>query len=812
MRLNFWQHETPPTESAYYAGDQAVATMASADMSTVAISEKAERYEAVTRWVLYIAAALVPFFFLPWTTSVLELSKQTLLVFAAGIGLISWLLGVVISGQIKFRSTLLDKAVLSLLGASAIATVFSMARGKSLFGISISLSESLITILSLTVIYFLIVNVFDDRGKKLMGVLNASLVETLIYGLLQMFSVYVFGFDFSSSRAFNTVGSLNALGFLAAVALPLFIKSRLVIAKIPFVDFAKIGAVAGLAILIVLNWWVLWAIAIAGMLALIAFDSINFALWNTEGRKFTLARFLMPMVVIVLGVFLLIVGFNLDSVKKNFPVEVGPSFDLSTKVAKGALSENALTGYGPENFSAAFDKYGAGALANSTLSNLKFFDGTSQALNTVVHQGVVGALALLFLIGSILYTFVRYRHYVSEGMIDAHSSSGVFAAVVAITVGMFLYSFNVTLMFVMYVLLALMALVVWGGHKRVVNIEERPVFSLASSLGFIVGLIAVLTGAYFITIHYLADVEFARAQTETDTTKAAERLVTSINWFPSDRYYRTASQVGLAMLTKELQSADRSSERTTRVQNLIVSSRDLAIQATKLDPIESNNWFNLGNVYESLIGLVENADKFAEEAYLEAAKLRPGDASFNNRIGSMYLGKSEFDRQVARAGGANAAAFNQSADAALLKSAENFRKAIELSPNYGLAIYNLAAVYDRQGKVTESIKEIEKIAPFNAQDPNLMFQLGLLYYRANRKTDAFNAMQQAVFLKPDFANARWYLGLLLEERNDFPGAAAQMEKILETNKDNQTVIDKLAQLRTGLPATPPQPVIEQKPL
>jgi len=809
MKLNFWQHEATPSAS-YEVGDEVEADLAVSE-NHIAVSEKADRYDTITRWVLYIGAALLPIFFLPWTTSVLELSKQTLLVLVAGAGLITWLLGVVISGQIKFRSTLLDKAVLITLGATVVATIFSITPDKSLFGVSISLSESLISVLALSIIYFLIVNIFDDRGKKLMSILAGSFVLTLVYGLFQMFAVYVLGFNFAHSRAFNTVGSLNSLGFLAAVALPLFIKNRLSVAKIPFFDVAKIGVVVGLAILIILNWWVLWIVAITGMLALIAFDSINFALWN-QGGRFTLARFLMPMVIIVLGVFLMVVGFNLNSVKKNFPVEIGPSFSLSTQIAKGTLGENVLTGYGPENFSVAFDKYGAKALANSTLSNLKFFDGTSYVANIVVHQGIIGVLALLFLLGSIIYIFVRYRHYISEGMIDPHLSSAIFAAVMAASVGMFLYSFNTTLLFVFYVFLAMMALVVWGGKKRVVNIEDRPVFSLASSLGFIVGLISVLTGAYFITIHYLADVEFAKAQTETDSSKAAERIVTAINWDASDRYYRTASQVSLSILTTELQKKDRSADRATRVQNLIVSSRDLAIQATKLDPTESNNWFNLGTVYESLIGLVENADKFADEAYMKAAELRPGDASFYNRIGSMYLGKSEFDRQVARSAGANAAQFNANADAALLKAEENFKKAIELSSNYGLAIYNLAAVYDRQGKVTDAIKQIEKIAPFNAQDPNLIFQLGLLYFRANRKDDAYNAMQQAVFLKSDFANARWYLGLLLEERNDFPGAIVQIEKILETNKDNQIVIQKLEQLRAGVAAIPPKRVIDQPPI
>jgi tetratricopeptide (TPR) repeat protein len=808
MRINFWQRETvSPVDAPQYED----AVVADAAMAHTAVSEKAVRYTALTRWILYIGVFLLPIFFLPWTTSVLELSKQTLLIAIAGGGLVVWLLGVVISGQVRYRKSVLDKAVLAMLIAAALATAFSLSPQKSLFGLSISLSDSFVTILSLTILYFLMVNVFEDKGKGVQTALVASLTLALFYGLLQMFTVYVLGFDFSHSRAFNTVGSLNSLGLLAAVALPLFLKTKVMIKRVPYLDIAKIGLVSGLAILVILNWWVLWLTAIIGMLALIAFDSVSLVL-HDKGQRFHLNRFLMPMVVVVLGVFLMVVQFNLTSVKRNFPVEIGPSFNLSNQIAKNVLSKNAIVGYGPENFSVAFDEFGARALANSTLSNLKFFDGMSQIHNFLVHSGLVGALAALFLIGTVGYTLFRFKDHIVAGDLDGTKASGIFAAAAAGSVAMFLYSFNLTLLFVFFAILAMIGLVTGAKGHKVVNIEDRPAFSLASSLGFIGGLIAVLTGVYFITIHYLADVDFATAQTQGDNNIAAQQLVSAINWYPSDRYYRQASQVSLGLLTSELQTNRQSADRATRIQNLIVSSRDLAIQATKLEPKESNNWFNLGSVYESLVGLVDNADKFAEDSYREAAKLRPGDASFENRIGSMYLGKSELQRQLARSAGVNGARFNQEADAALLKAEESFKAAIELSPNYGLAIYNLAAVYDRQGKVSDAIGQIEKIAPFNAQDPNLMFQLGLLYYRANRKDDAFAAMQQAVFLNPSFANARWYLGLLYEERKDLPAAIEQMEKILETNKDNTTVQQKIADLRKGITVFPPGKVTDQQPL
>src|SRR3989338_5494019 len=61
-------------------------------------------YKKSARWVLMIGTVLLPLFFLPWTSSVLELNKQLLLVLVAGTGLVFWLLDVVMSGRLAIRA------------------------------------------------------------------------------------------------------------------------------------------------------------------------------------------------------------------------------------------------------------------------------------------------------------------------------------------------------------------------------------------------------------------------------------------------------------------------------------------------------------------------------------------------------------------------------------------------------------------------------------------------------------------------------------------------------------------------------------
>ena len=786
-------------------------------------------YKKAARWVLLAGVVLMPLFFLPWTTGVLELNKQLLLMMVAGVGLVLWLLDVVMSGKLSWRFNPLDKGVVALAGAVALSAVFSVAKFKSVFGMTASFCDSLFSVVGIVLVYLLLVNSFDDKGKFLRYSFSAALAVAVVYGLLQMFGIYPFSifryfdisiFSFTESRAFNTLGSINVLGIMSAIVLPMLYANKPKSGMFNYVF--RIGTLAALAVLIVINWWVLWVVAIAGMIAVVVLESINTKSRdidistpnqspdeNAKERaylNFRLSRFLFPMTVMVLGIFLVIVNLDLVFVKSNLPVEIAPSYGLSGNVARGALQENFAFGYGPENFSLAFDKYGAGELRNSTLSGVKFFDSTSYVLNMAVHNGLAGLAALGFVLVLLGWSLVKNISKLRN--VDTPSESiGVISSVIAGVVAMFFYPFNLALVFAFFVLLALLTLTLWDS-RRTYNTEEKASLSLVSSLGFIGGLISALVGLYFVSLNYAADVKYASALKQGNAENALNDVVKAINWNDNDdRFYRISSQLALTLLSQELNAQPKrdDAERTARIRNYLSSAVALAQKATQVAPGESNNWSNLGSVYQSVMQLVNGADALAETAYLKASELRPGDPSFHNRIGSMYLIKADILRQQSN---------NQQAQAALLKAEDAFKKAVELSSNFGLAIYNLGSVYERQGKLNEAIRQLETIAPFNADQPGLAFELGLLYYRADKKDKAFEQLQRAIVLFSDYANARWYLALIYEEKGQLPSAIEQLERILsiEMNKDNDVVLKKLEELKAGRVSIPPGNVLDQQPL
>ena len=421
MSLNFWKKEpfiSETSEEAILTDEHDLVPSEIITSEDDVLSEGATDniYNRVSGWVALVGVALFPLFFLPWTTSPLELNKQLFLILFSGIALVLWLVGVVSSGYIKWRPNEFIKPVGAVVLATFVAALFSITQFKSLFGLTNSLSDSFISIFALSILYVLIVNIFDDKGKKIRTLLAFSLTLAILYGIFQMFGIYLVKLAIFKSKSFNTVGSPNSLGVLAAVSLPFLHKSK---AALPFVKhyWTKIATLLSIIILVILNWWLLWTIAIIGMFALVALESLN-------SKTFKLSKSLMPLVVIVLGVFLVVVKFDLSFVKKNLPVEISPSYSLSTRIANSVMKDRFILGYGLENFSLAFDKYGSMALTNTSLSNAKFYDSASEFFNAAVHGGIVLSMAFLFFAVFVVWSiFVRYKNESS----DDDSDNGVMA-------------------------------------------------------------------------------------------------------------------------------------------------------------------------------------------------------------------------------------------------------------------------------------------------------------------------------------------------------------------------------------------------
>lgn len=824
------------------------------------------------RWLVYAAAFLTPLWFLSWTADISEFNKQTLLVVAAGIGLVLYLVDIIKSGAVRFRSSVFYFPIFGLVAAGAISVIFSVNRTVSLFGTAESRGAALITMASLAALFFLAMNVIEDRGRALKKILTVSLALAFMFGVLQVFGLYLFKGAAFASRSFNSVGSLNALGILAAISLAFLtaetrkkseyrnldqggargdegggpqggIFKNLNMSIFRYLNiFSYLGLASALFLVILINWWPVWAVAFVAMLASVAFTSASDP-GSFKARRMRL--FALPMAVIVLGIFLMLVNFNWTSLKSKLPVEVAPSHKTSWRIALDSLKVRPL-GQGAENFVIAYDKFKPASIANTIFYQVRFTDGVSEAANTAAEGGILAVLAFLALlwfygkelIGKVksgfdgngaknqLRSSIPYEAEARcepsqprSGSTSQLSDGSTWAASFGLLIAYFLYPFNIAAMTLLFMLLALGVLSAGQSRERVINLESDAKYSFLGSLVFIVGLVLALVAGYFTVNNYTANVFLAKALKSGDRNKAIEYYVESANSNTNDaRTYRLLSQTVIAQLADGLKSGPNKDESredyNARIQNQIASAVNIALRATAVDPADSQNWVNRGLVYENLLTLVGGADQAAVNTYNESLVRNPADPNTYLRIGNVYLAVADnLQRALSRGqAGVDTSAVRKQIDENLTMAGENYNKAIALYNNFGQALYNLAVVYDRQNKLPDAIKQFEKLRAANPRDPSMAFQIGLLYYRNGQKDAAFNAWQQAVVLFPSYSNARWYLSLVHEERGDLDNALKQVEEIEKLNPDNELVQQRLTQLRSGKRTIPPEKVLDKQPL
>jgi tetratricopeptide (TPR) repeat protein len=82
-------------------------------------------------------------------------------------------------------------------------------------------------------------------------------------------------------------------------------------------------------------------------------------------------------------------------------------------------------------------------------------------------------------------------------------------------------------------------------------------------------------------------------------------------------------------------------------------------------------------------------------------------------------------------------------------------------------------------------------------DIGVLFQLGLLYYQDNNLDNSRLSLERAISLNENYANARYFLGLIYDKQGDKDKAIEQFENIAKTNPDNQEIQKILNNLMAG---------------
>lgn len=771
---------------------------------------------SVARWLAYGLIFLIPLVAIPSAPEPLEIHKQTVLVVLTLCAFLAWACSMVARRSFSIRAGWIHAVPLLVLGATVASAAASPAPYLSWIGGSSQEYMSALTIFALTVLYYVVVNVLaSEREHRVVHALLLS--SAAIAGAVGLWSAF-------HGDTFNTVGTLNALG-IYLVAMTAF-GCGLTVANRS--DHAVLhGGLAGrleralvvlvsletVALLAIVNYRVLWILLIAGTSTLLAaaFFRAKEIVMPSGGTPPAAAvdqrRLVLPMLLLVVSA-IMVVGLPF-SVPLRAPIEVTPSFASGIFIASSVLGgPSALLGSGPGTY--AFDyMLLRDAAVNATPMWAKRFDrAASFELTVATSLGIVGSIAwTIFVLAFFLRSAAR--------VIVAKSYKGWatvlvdFSAWLVFVIAAFLYPGNLTLVFFLFVLAALMTSQTEKPAKEI-PFATSPRTGTVLTVSIAIASVGVLAIVFVTVGRYVSESALAKAIEISGESGDAKEIVAALDRAVASNRFNDVAERDLAQALVMRVGAEIdgiadvstiSPEKKAYVQALAAAGVDASIRATDLSPREALNWLSQAVVYRALIPLIPDAGNFAVAAGRRAIALEPSNPSDQIELGKTFLALGESLRESTVSTDPAVAADAKQKLSAYLSSAEDaFNAAIALKPDDSSAHYQLSLTYDREGRLSDAITKMESVRKYNPIDVGVAFQLGMLYLRRDAKEDltlAQKEFERAVELTPSYSNARWFLATIYEKQENVAGAIEQVSKVLEYNPGNEIVGQRLERLVRG---------------
>jgi len=115
-------------------------------------------------------------------------------------------------------------------------------------------------------------------------------------------------------------------------------------------------------------------------------------------------------------------------------------------------------------------------------------------------------------------------------------------------------------------------------------------------------------------------------------------------------------------------------------------------------------------------------------------------------------------------------------------SEREFKRAIELNPNYATAHHWFAYLLVYLGRFDEAIDEIERALESDPLSMAIIRDVGEIHYLARNYDKAIEALKRAIDMDPNFAVSHFNLGLVYLQKSRYEEAIQEFQKEKETSK------------------------------
>jgi len=767
--------------------------------------------ERVLAWMMPVLFFLIPMFFLPWSSEILEQNKQALFVLVSLIGIVLWFGNMAMRKKTIFSIGWIQIVPALFLGFVLVSSLFSVMGYQTWVGNNMQEYTSFLTTACLVLFYYLLANNAEEVGLQ-----KKNLVAFLFSAFLIGLSSVVFLVPMVRSwlpflpSGFNTIGNMNALAAFLSAASFVGLSAWLVSYKKDRAFFPSsvygwmmralvfLLVVCSLIFLLAIDYWMLWVMNIVGVLVLATFGFVQ-----TDEFPST-KRFFLPLLILLVSLLFL---FLPSPLTLPIPTVVVPSFSASWGVVTSTFNtsvKNVFLGSGPGTFKEDFLLHKPLSLNQSRFWDLGFDRATSYFLTLLTTMGVLTVLAwvvfVLWLGAKTVKRLLKERQHEDWKVLYV-----LFVGWVMVFMGQCISASNMTFAFLFWGFSGMLAAHVLT-HVWKSDFREIPLLGLFTSCVFIMTLVGVIVSFCLVGQKLGAEYMFVQAAQSQKAAKPLSQtmalLETAQSWNPFfDTYKRRLSSAYLAKAEgniAELKGKQPTPEQSKDISSLVTKALETANKATATEPNRVENWLALGLVYERVMPYIQNAEDQAAKAYLHAIQLDPKNPAYQTQLGHVYLLVADRAHAMKSSKDADTAKKAGEQEVLLLKNAEQIlNSAIKTKADYLPAHYYLAAVYERSGRLSDAVNRLVALRNQTPNDVGLGFQLAQLWTHQKKYAEARAELERITKLSPDYANALWSLASLYEQVGDPTKAQVTIKKILEKNPDNAQVQERLKKMEAG---------------
>jgi tetratricopeptide (TPR) repeat protein len=754
-------------------------------------------FDKVIFCVLLAVTFLTPVFFVP--SSFISTQFGTSLLFASGVivALGTYLLKVLFQGSIDLPKpawyVLIFTAIVPVVYACAgLANGFSR---MTFFGYTLDIST--VGFIVLGFLYLFLTSLLFRNKNRIFYSYFAFLISSLILSVFLLARI-IWGASFLSFGIFNditltTVGSWNNVGIFFGIGALLSMATLEMIQASKFMKILlSILLLLSLFFMILVGFPVIWwGVGVCSLLFLL-FKIFNDGHSTYRKRGLSIVPF-YPSIILIVSIIFIVWGTSLSPKISTWfkisNVDVRPSFSVTLDIAHNTLKSHPLFGSGPNTFVTQWLSWRPDDVISTIFWNTDFTNGIGLLPTFAVTTGIFGILSWIIFLAFYLYLgvrsiFVKIEDTFSRYLLVSSFFTSLFLWVMTVayipSTVIFILTFFFTGLFFASVYL-----------EGVIHIKTK-VFSGNPKVAFLfsVILIGMLGSSVVIgyglfknskSLWFFQKSSFS-LNTLGDLDLSEKYMKLAIATLPNDVYFRALSQIELLRINKILaqdSSKVNIQEAQKQFQEALSSAITAGLSAKEVDPSNYINWVSLGQIYDAAslpVLHVEGAFENAQLAYNEALRRNPKNPGIYLLLSKLAITKGD------------------------LKMAEEYATmAVELKKNYLDAYFLLAQIGVMSNNIPNAINSVAAASVINPTDPAIFFQLGFLKYNIHDFKGAIEALEKAKGLTPDYANAKYFLGLSYEMVGEHQKAVNEFLDLRITNPDSAEVSSILTNLQNGKP-------------